>query len=303
MWLFLALLALGAAFVWPTQTRRAKRQLAAAGRAAAAQDWAGFDKQIAAALASAEGIGNKSVREETLGEINLTRAWGAHRRGDLDTASTSASKAIEHIEHAQAPNREARLVNARHLWGDVECDRGDLDAASEQFRAAAKTVEFGRNPELALFSLQRLGDALLEQERYEEAREVIERCAGFESRVIAGVVEKGGINGEVISMCDPDLALANRDYSRAEELFQEKVDHWSAAPARPAEINLTRYQFHLASAQQALGRHAAAAYTLSQAVEMAELDFGPDHPRAARARQKLAAALKQQQPALPAPRA
>jgi len=302
MWVILALAALTAAFFWPTRARRAKSRLARAVRAAAVPDWTAFDREIGLALASGERVRNQPVQDQTLGEIQLTRAWAAHRRGDLAAAASLVSQAVRHIERAAAPDREARLANARHLWGDIECDRGDWNAAGEQFRAAAQNVEFGKSPDAALFSLQRLSDALLEQDRFDEAREVIERCAGFESRVIAGAVEKGQTEGgEVISMCDPDLALASRDFERAEELFQEKVDQWSVAAARPPEIDLTRYQFHLASAQRALGRYGAAARTLSLAVETAELDFGPDHPRTQRARQKLAEAM-QRTPALPAAR-
>lgn len=74
---------------------------------------------------------------------------------------------------------------------------------------------------------------------------------------------------------------------QAEKLFREKADCWSKRFPRPDNIDVNRYQFHLAAAQRAQGHFTGAWATLEKACDTAAIDFGPDHPRAARARRKL----------------
>jgi hypothetical protein len=97
----------------------------------------------------------------------------------------------------------------------------------------------------------------------------------------------GAGNVSAISMTMPDLCLASRDFPQAEKLFREKADHWSRMVPRPDNIDVTRYQFHLATAQQEQGHLGDAVETLRKACETAERDFGPQHPRVQRARKKL----------------
>src|SRR5207253_1089170 len=59
----------------------------------------------------------------------------------------------------------------------------------------------------------------------------------------------------------------------------------------PDNIDVSRYQFHLAAAQREQGRHEDAIVTLRRACETVQRDFGADHPRMARALEKLALQL------------
>jgi tetratricopeptide (TPR) repeat protein len=90
-----------------------------------------------------------------------------------------------------------------------------------------------------------------------------------------------------------DALLEGRQFDEAREVFREKAEYWSRTVARPHNIDVTRYQFHLAAAQMELGKLAEAVETLRQACDTAERDFGPGHPRTELARQKLADAAAQ----------
>jgi tetratricopeptide (TPR) repeat protein len=174
---------------------------------------------------------------------------------------------------------------ARHLWGDACFDKGELDQAEEQFRAAIQTLNATANPAMAIFSQQRLGDVLLEARKFDQAREAAEKCVAMERTILGARMGAGNVSA--ISMTMPDLCLASRDFPQAEKLFREKADHWSRMVPRPDNIDVTRYQFHLATAQQEQGHLGDAVETLRKACETAERDFGPQHPRVQRARKKL----------------
>jgi hypothetical protein len=92
-------------------------------------------------------------------------------------------------------------------------------------------------------------------------------------------------------MSMPDLSLANREWAQAEKLFREKVDYWTRFVTPSDNVDVCRYQFHLAATQVEQGRPADAVQTLRQACEQVKKDFGAEHPRMNRALRKLAAAL------------
>lgn len=251
----------------------------------ASRAWADFDQRLLGARKAALRMPEGPMREYALGDLDLLAAQGAYFRGDLDKASGSLSLAVEHIERAGAPDRNIKISMARHFLGDVHFDGGDLEQAAEQYRAAVQSVAFTDEPEMAIFSLQRLSDVLLEKRDTAKALDVIQQCVDYERKILA---RGSATTRPMISMIQPDLALANQDYATAERLFREKVDYWSKLENRSESIDLTRYQFHLAAAQQEQGRYEAAEETLRQACELATRDFGPQHPRTARARRKLA---------------
>ncbi|MEP7363098.1 MAG: hypothetical protein ABI972_07575 [Acidobacteriota bacterium] len=143
---------------------------------------------------------------------------------------------------------------------------------------------------MSIFSLQRLADVLLELERFDDARDIVLQCIEYERRILTeSLAKQGKTLSEVTikSMSAPDLALANRDFVQAEQLFKEKVAHWTGMAAKPDNIDVTRYQFHLATAQRELGQIAESLETLRRACQTAECDFGSGHPRVSRARQRL----------------
>ncbi|HME08903.1 MAG TPA: tetratricopeptide repeat protein [Bryobacteraceae bacterium] len=282
-WLLLGVLSLAAVF-WPTPRRRYCSELCSAHRAIAARAWDDFDRRVQRARKAALRMASGPMQEYALGDLDILEAQGAYFRGQLERAGGRLRFAVEHIERAGAPDRNIKISMARHFLGDVHLDGGDLEQAAEQYRAAVQTVAFTGEPEMAIFSLQRLSDVLIEKREMQEALEVVEQCVEYEQRILAKADAK---SRPMISMIRPDLALASRDYATAERLFREKVDYWSRMENRSENIDLTRYQFHLAAAQQELGRYEAAEETLRQACELALRDYGPQHPRTARARRKL----------------
>jgi tetratricopeptide (TPR) repeat protein len=270
---------------WPTRIRQFKVFCRGANQALARRDWKTFDRRRALALEAAEGIRRNHVREYMLGDLALMAAQGAYWRGEIEETQQQLKLAIERIELAGAPDRGIKLAMARHLWGDACFDAGELDQAEDQFRAAVQALDFAGNAAMAIFSQQRLGDALLEARKFDEAREVAEQCVAMERKILGA--QTGAGNAPAISMTMPDLCLANRDFPQAEKLFREKAEYWSKMVPRPDNIDVTRYQFHLAAAQREQGHLDDAAKTLRKACETAERDFGPQHPRVQRARKKL----------------
>jgi len=281
-WLLLGVLSL-TIVCWPTARRRYCSHLGAAHRALAARSWVDFDRRARRARKAGLRMSG-AMQEYALGDLDLLEAQSAYFRGELERAREHLSHAVEHIERAGAPDRNVKISMARHFLGDVHFDGGNLEQAAEQYRAAVQSVAFTGEPEMAIFSLQRLSDVLLEKRDMTQALDVIEQCVEYEQKILA---KADGPTRPMISMIQPDLALAKRDYPTAERLFREKVEYWSKLENRSENIDLTRYQFHLAAAQQEMGRYQAAEETLRMACELATRDFGPQHPRTARARRKL----------------
>ena len=125
---------------------------------------------------------------------------------------------------------------------------------------------------------------LIEKQEFEAAHDTAVRCVEYERNILSKTAKPGQ---SLITMSAPDLALASRDFPQAEKLFREKANYWSKMYPRPDNIDTTRYQFHQAEAQQAQGNFADACATLEKACETAAIDYGPDHPRVARAKRKL----------------
>ncbi len=131
--------------------------------------------------------------------------------------------------------------------------------------------------------MQRLSDALLEEEKRDDAADVIAKCVEMEQKYFA---EEGIAS---ISMTAPDQSLVSADYATAEKLLAEKVHFFTSPAGRSTEVDVTRYQLSLASAQLAQGRIVEARATLDAARAYAEKHFGPQHPRVARLGRKLEA--------------
>ena len=293
MWWFAGVVALLLFLFWPTQRRRCLTHLAAAQRAFSRRDWPEYEKQFTLATRAAGSL-KGHVQAHCLGQLELLQAEADYWRGRASECAAHLEKAIEYTERAGAPDRCMALASAHRLWGELHLDEEALDQAEAHIRDALQFDQTGGNEALMIFDLQRLGDVLLERGHQTEAKAVIERCAALERKVIhQGIQEKGKDPGQsaVISMSMPDLCLASGDYARAEKLFQEKVDYWSRLVTRPDNIDVTRYQFHLARAQRKQGRLLESVATLRQACETAERDYGSHHPRTARALRKLAVTL------------
>lgn len=263
--------------------------LAAAGRAAEARNWGEFDRRMAQARTLAQRITDGRSRQEMGADIEYLAAHGAYARNRKDDAVAHLTLALRGFEELGEASRGVKLAAGHQLWGEIAFDTGDFNEAEKHFRRAAVAVEFNERPERVLASLKSLGDVLLTQQKYEDARAVIEKGIEFERRLLKDTLEpKIQQNSTVIAMAIPDLALARRDFASAERLYREKVEFLGQMEAPPGESELTRHQFHLAAAQRELGRVQDALLTLQAAVESAERDFGAEHPRTEQARRRLA---------------
>jgi tetratricopeptide (TPR) repeat protein len=257
------------------------------------RDWGLAREHLEAARTGAEAL-KEPVRSQMLGDVKLMEANADYREGRCSDCEERLKEAAGHIERAQAPDRHLRMAEVHRLQGELSFDLGRTPLAVDHFRQAVASSQAMQFDALMLFDLQRLSDALLDQRLFDEARSVIDRAVELERKVtVAGLQREGTDPGTVTitSMSMPDLSLAAGDWPQAEKLFQEKADYWSKMVTGPDNIDVSRYQFHLATAQREQGRHAEAIATLRRACDTVQRDFGADHPRRARALEKLASAL------------
>jgi tetratricopeptide (TPR) repeat protein len=290
-WLAAILLGVLLLLFWPSARRRFLVHARRAEISLARRDWNAFELHLNLAREVASQFRDRNLKTQAEGACATLRAQGAYQRGDFEEAEAELAKATQCVEVAQPPDRAMKLLTLRRLWGDLHFDRGELAKAEEQFRMAVQAVQFEANPAVSIFSLQRLCDVLLEEKDYERALPVAERCVEYERNILYST-PNAGVTAQ-ISMTEPDVALASKDFIRAEKLFQEKADYWSRMATKADNIDVTRYQFHLASAQEAQGKLQEACATLERACERAKRDFGPEHPRAKRAQAKLVLAQAQ----------
>jgi tetratricopeptide (TPR) repeat protein len=289
MWWLAAVFLLALIFYGLGKKNVCSQYLAAAGRAAGARNWNLFDKKMALARKSAARITDKKSSEEAMAEVEYMAAHGAYSRNRNEEAIAHLALAIQGFDHLADAAKGLKLSAAHQLWGDLAFDDSDFTVAEEHFRAAAVAVEFSEQPSRVLACLKRLGDALLAQRRYDDARAVIEKGIEFERRLLADTLQPEETEqSTVIAMAIPDLALARRDFANAERLYREKVEFYEQSGPSLSDADLTRYQFNLATAQRELGRVQDALLTLHAAVESAERDFGSEHPRTEHARRRLA---------------
>ena len=263
--------------------------LAAAGRALETRNWAEFDRRMTQARTLAQRITDGRSRQEMVADIEYLAAHGAYARNRKDDAVVHLTLALQGFEELGEAARGVKLAACHQLWGEIAFDAGDCNEAEKHFRKAAVAVEFNDRPERVLSSLKSLGDVLLAQQKYDDARAVIEKGIEFERRLLKDTLEPNmHQNSAVIAMAIPDLAMARQDFASAERLYREKVEFLGQMEAPPGESELTRHQLHLATAQRELGRVQDALLTLQAAVESAERDFGAEHPRTEHARRRLA---------------
>jgi tetratricopeptide (TPR) repeat protein len=291
MWGILALgLALLAWVFWPRARDKFAVQFHAAQRAFARRDWRAYDRRLENARRLAQKIKQSSVQAHSLGNLELLGAQADFALGNLEESQERLLRAAECFEKANAPDREMSLGNVHRMLGEVLVDLEAWEAAEDHLRSSVNFDQACGNEAGMIFGLQRLSDLLLEENRTGEAQAVITRCVDAEHKVIVKQMQAQGkdpATGTVISMSMPDLCLANGEFERAEKLFQEKVDHWTRMVTKPDNIDVLRYQYHLARAQQEQGKRAEAVATLRAASTRAEQEFGREHPRAVRARKKL----------------
>lgn len=275
---------------WPSARRRFGLHFRNAQNAFARRDWLAYERSFAIAERRIQKMKQGTVQLHSRGHLELLGAQAGFALGNLDESQNRLQHAAECFEKSNAPDRAASLGNVHRMWGEVLVDMEAWEAAEDHLRSSVNFDQSCGNEAGMIFGLQRLGDLLLEENRTGEAQAVITRCVDAEHKVVVKQMQAQGIDPAtrtVISMSMPDMCLANGEFARAEKLFQEKVDHWTKMVTKPDNIDVLRYQYHLARAQQEQGKRAEAAATLRAAATRAEQEFGRDHPRAVRARKKL----------------
>jgi hypothetical protein len=267
---------------------RVRKFVVAAQQGLERRDLRSFDQNLQRSKQIAEKLRGEKLRLEFRGDLALMGVQGAYWLGDIAGAELAAHGAIETLESIDPADSRGKLCSAHVFLGDILLDTDRAAQAAEQFRAAAGLAAEGSAPFASIFPLQRLADALLEEEKREDATSVIERCVEIEREFFASqLAGKGQSPG--ISMMAPDLSLARGDFAMAEKLLEEKVRHFASSAANSTGIDVLRYQLHLAGAQQAQGQVGKARATLISACATAEKRFGPQHPRVARVRRRIEA--------------
>jgi tetratricopeptide (TPR) repeat protein len=295
MWWIVGFVAVVLFLFWPRKSRRAALSLRLAQRAFARRDWLAFEAAFERSRKATQEAKPGRAQLHTLGHLELLGAQAAYAHGSFEESEGRLQRAAECFEKANAPDRAASLGNVHRMWGELLVDSESWEAAEDHLRSSVNFDQSCGNEAGMVFGLQRLGDLLIEMDRRGEAQAVITRCVDAEHKIVHKQLQARGVNPatqNIISMSMPDLCLANGEFARAEKLFREKVDHWTKMVTKPDNIDVLRYQFHLSRAQQEQGRLSEAAATLRDASTRAEQEFGPQHPRAVRARKKLEAVLQ-----------
>jgi tetratricopeptide (TPR) repeat protein len=252
------------------------------------RDFPAFDQNLEQARKRAEALKDEALRLEFRGDLALMAVQGTYWRGDLAGAELAARDAIQLLESLDPADKHGRLSSAYTFLGDILLDGEQTSRAVEEFRAGAHLARSGSVPIAAIFSLQKLADALLEADQRQDAAAVIDQCEQIE-RDFFSSQPNAAQQPPSISMIAPDRSLVRGEFAEAEKLFDEKVKYFANCVANAEGIDVMRYHFHLAEAQLAQGKTEQARATLTAASASAERSFGPQHPRVARVKRKLAA--------------
>ncbi len=262
------------------------RCVLAAQQALNRRDFQSFDQNLERSKQMTEALRDEALRDEFRGDLALMGVQGAYWRGDIAGAELAARRAIELLASLDPTDRRGKLALAHFFLGDIFLDNDQPAQAAEAFRASASLAEKSTVPVAAVFSLQRLADALLEEEKREDAATVIDRCVEIEKEFFAS--RPGGKNEPpAISMTAPDQSLVRGDFATAEKLFGEKVRAFESSEPASFGIDVMRYQWHLAAAQKGQGNVEKAIATLASACAAAEERLGSQHPRVAKIRRKI----------------
>ena len=154
LWIILGTLLLLIVFVlWPKPVRLYLLHAQLADKAMKERNWALFDKHTALLSKIADGMKTPTVRAEAVGTCHLLTAESWYRRGDFDKSTGELRFAVENLEKTEAHARGFKITRARHIWGDLHFDLGELNEAEQQFRGAVQSMEYSHDPAIAIFSL------------------------------------------------------------------------------------------------------------------------------------------------------
>lgn len=293
VWIILAAIALtGIVIFWNSPTRKTSTLTLLAERELKRRDWPAADRLFRDALEIAHTMGEPGrSRAQALIEIEsaesqycqcrVREAEDLLRKG-LAKAGTCYRKGDGLVQHGYL------------LWGDLCTDEQRYSEAENHYRKALEGDEHTGNTAMMIFDLQRLGDALIRQQRREEAREVIERAIALETSVVHQQLEREGKNaGEfrITSMSMPDLHFCREQYDDARRLYREKVEYWEKQVTRPDNIDVGHLQMRLAFSEAQTGNVTAAIEMYARAESTLQREWGELHPKVAAARMAKEAVL------------
>jgi tetratricopeptide (TPR) repeat protein len=287
VWLFGALSAGLVAFFFLNRPLRQWRGLSlAAMNARQHRDWTAAGKFYREALRSAGKL-KEPLRSKLEGETEIEWAGVLHRQGKLQEAGEMFRSGYLKVA---GDNWRARLIMSQGYlcWGDLCADEGRYGEAEQHYRQALKSNEAMGNLAGNIFALQRLGDALIRQERRQDAEEAIQCANSLESEVVHEQLVKEGKNPvehPVISMSLPDLHFCRENYGEARRLYREKVEFWERQVTRPNSVDVGHLQMRLALAEARTGHPAEALEMYARAALTFEREWGEGHPKTVAARQ------------------
>jgi tetratricopeptide (TPR) repeat protein len=185
------------------------------------------------------------------------------------------------------PKGHQLVQNGYLLWGDLCVDEQRYAEGGSHYRKALEGDEHTGNTAMMIFDPQRLGDALVRQQRRDEVREVIERAIALETSVVHQQLAREGKNaGEFVitSMSMPDLHFCREQYGDARRLYREKVEYWEKQVTRPDNVDVGHLQMRLAFSEAQTGEVAAAVEMYTRAEATFQREWGESHPKVAAAR-------------------
>jgi tetratricopeptide (TPR) repeat protein len=221
------------------------------------------------------------IRSRLESQIEIQWASVLHRQGKMREAEDLIRRGISKAKAACLPRFQ--VAQGYLCWGDLCADEGRFQEAEGHYRKALEGDDQSGNLAGAVFDLQRLGDALLHQERRAEAEEIINRAIVLETQVVHAQLTSEGKNPAehpILSMSVPDLLFCREQYEDARRLYREKVNFWEQQVTRPDNVELGRLQMRLAFAEARTGHseEAMEMYTRAEATFVRE--WGERHPKA-----------------------
>jgi tetratricopeptide (TPR) repeat protein len=275
----------GFVIFWNSPTRKTSTLTLLAERELKRRDWQAAERLFRQSLDIAKMM-REPARSRAQALIEIECAQSLYRRGSLREAEELLRKGLAKTG-ACYPKGHELVQNGYVVWGDLCVDEQRYTEAESHYRKALEGDEHTGNKAMTIFDLQRLGDALIRQQRREEAREVIERAIALETSVVHEQLEREGKNaGEfrITSMSMPDLHFCREQYEDARRLYREKVEYWEKQVTRPDNIDVGHLQMRLAFSEAQTGDATAAIEMYARAESTFQREWGESHPKAAAAR-------------------
>ena len=293
VWIIVAAIAVtGIVIFWNSPTRKTSTLTLLAERELKRRDWQAAERLFRDGLEIAQTM-REPGRSRAQALIEIECAESQYRQGRVREAEDLLLKGLAKAGTCY-PKGHGLVQNGYLLWGDLCVDEQRYSEAESHYRKALEGDEHTGNTAMMIFDLQRLGDALIRQERREEAREVIERAIALETSVVHQQLEREGKNaGEFVitSMSMPDLHFCREQYDDARRLYREKVEYWENQVTRPDNINVGHLQMRLAFSEAQTGNVTAAIEMYARAEAPFQREWGELHAKVAAARMAREAVL------------